>query len=113
MNGRKGNHTDVVDPFLVIPGMFRMNFPSLQVQTGEGLPIGAARLAASTIKRLKLNQEKNIKARLEYVIRFRDRKHSLDHLKDHAPFIYSELRRQGITRQRLGILMPVAASNRS
>ena len=108
LNARKGNRTDVVDPFLVPKGMFRMHFPSLQVQVGEGLSAAHVKLAKSTIKRLKLNQERNIKARLEYVTRYRDGKHSLSHLEDHAPFIHGELKRQRLTRARLTILMPPA-----
>jgi hypothetical protein len=106
MNARKGTFTDVVDPFAVLPGMFELDFPSLQVKPGAAMTGTNRSLADSTIKRLKLNHERNINARLEYVVRYRDSRYDFQHLAEHAPFIYSELQRQGISRAQLTVLLP-------
>lgn len=106
LNGRKKDHQDVVDPFLITPGMFELMFPSLLIREGSGLSAANKKLAKSSIARLKLNHERNIEARLEYVLRYRDGKHSLLHLSDHAPFIHNELTRQGLNSASLKVLMP-------
>ena len=96
LNSRKGIHSDVVDPFAVSPGMFELDFPSLQIM--EGLNIGARKssLALSTISRLKLNDERCLRMRQQYVEELRDGHISFDYLERHAPFLAYEIDRQGI-----------------
>jgi hypothetical protein len=106
MNGRKGDHVDVVDPFAVVPGMFVIDFPSLQVVEGSGLAPPIRALASSTIKRLKLNSRVNIEARLEYVMQYRNSHVDRHYISTHAPFIHSELDRQNISQGRLVEMYP-------
>lgn len=96
LNGRKGAHTDVVDPFAVVDGMFEIQFPSLQITAGEQLLPADREVAESTINRLKLNDERCIRARQTYLLEFRDQQISFDYLARHAPFLAKELERQGI-----------------
>lgn len=106
MNGRKGDHQDVVDPFVVVAGMFELDFPSLQVAIGSGLSTANDVLARSTRERLKLNDDVNIRARLAYVLDYRHGHIARSHITSHAPFIDREMTRQNITRQLLAIMFP-------
>jgi hypothetical protein len=106
MNGRKSKYTDVVDPFAVVTGMFELSFPSLQVDVGSGMSGLSAALAATTITRLGLNKERNVRARAKYILDYRDDKISEEYLESHAPFLHSELKRQKISRADLSVLMP-------
>jgi hypothetical protein len=105
MNGRKSNHQDVVDPFLVLENMFELDFPSLQIRPGPNLRGKIQTLAKSTITRLGLNKERNIRARTKYVTDLRDRRVSAAYVASHAPFISSEIDRLGI-RDALKAIMP-------
>ena len=104
LNGRKGNYNDVIDPFAVELGMFVLDFPSMQVSHGPGLRAPLRKLARSTIARLKLNHERNVMARLRYVTEYCNGNISSAYLRRHAPFIGSELTRQGITKAALQVM---------
>lgn len=86
----------VSDPFAVVDGMFEIQFPSLQITAGEQLLPADREVAESTINRLKLNDERCIRARQTYLLEFRDQQISFDYLARHAPFLAKELERQGI-----------------
>jgi hypothetical protein len=103
MNGRKSDYCDVVDPFQVTLGMFELDFPSLQISAGNGTAGAIKTLANSTIARLKLNEERTVKARLKWVIDLRDNKINGAYMEEHAPFIHSEMARLGITQADLPI----------
>jgi hypothetical protein len=107
MNGRKGEHTDVVDPIAVVPGMFELDFPSLQVRAGAGMTGTDLTLANTTIDRLDLNEEGCIDVRLEYVLSFRDEHIDLEYLSRKAPFIASEITRLDIQNDLKEIMKDV------
>lgn len=104
MNSRKGDHADVVDPFIINDGMFELDFPSLQIKPGQGITGAVRELAKTTISRLKLNEERTIRARLKWVTDLRDKKIGADYVLTHAPFIHSEMARLGITGTNLRTL---------
>ena len=91
MNARKNNYQDVLDPFEVEDGWFRLELVSYQVIPGEGLdPMIEARVLA-TIERLKLNDHYCLKVREEYATALFDGDITLDYLRRRAPFLAREI----------------------
>ena len=107
LNGRKGQHADVIDPFLIENVMFVMDFPSLLIKPYDQLPDDRTQQVLDTIRRLKLNDdETNVSARQRYVEDFCRTDISFDFLHRNAPLIHRELIRQGIeeeVREIMGI----------
>ena len=101
LNARKGNFEDVVDPFDVIPGMFNLHFPSLNVITGSNLTGPQQNLAESTIRRLRLNDSRSIDTRQEYVKSYIGGHISATYIRHKAPFLMSELARQALDKRKL------------
>jgi hypothetical protein len=99
LNGRKGDHQDVVDPFQVVTGMFLLDFPSLCVIVGDNVTAAQMLAANSTIKRLRLNDNRCISMRQEFVQTYLDKHISYTHLQRKAPFLASELRRQNLSKR--------------
>ena len=106
LNGRKGKYTDVVDPFEITDGMFAINFPSLQVIPGPGANEKERKIVESSIKRLKLNDERCVRARLEYTEAFRDRNINITYLRQKAPFLAFEIDRQGLAGKLRQVMRP-------
>lgn len=106
LNSRKGAFRDVVDPFRVTNTMFYLNFPSLCVVVGK-LKAGDRRLAASTIKRLKLNDNRSIKMRQRFIESYVNNEVSLHHIRKHAPFLARELTRQRMSKNTLSKVMRI------
>ena len=101
MNGRKGAHDDVLDPFKIQDPTFVIRFPSLQVGPANGVGDELKTAATRTIDRLKLNDELCISSRLEYVKLYCRKEVGLDYLRSRAPFIHREIVRQRLeTRMR-------------
>jgi hypothetical protein len=96
VNSRKGTK-EVLDPFRIKDGWFRMKFPSLLIEpapTSE-LPTGITRQQIwDTITNLGLNDRgENIPARKQHIDVY-CRNNDFQHLMDMAPFIAKELIRQ-------------------
>jgi hypothetical protein len=97
LNGRKGEHSDVLDPFLINNGDFILKFPSLLVVPSPNLPLRIQAKVQRTIDRLGLNDEGTcLKSRIKWVSEYRDNQISFEHLRNHAPFIAIELERQSL-----------------
>ncbi|NIM13021.1 MAG: hypothetical protein GTO45_12915 [Candidatus Aminicenantes bacterium] len=107
MNTEKGKFQDVLDPFLIEPGWFAMEFPSLIIKSGSDLSPGCRGKVEATIKRLKLNEkEKYIEYRHEILwdycllcSEYDNIDPIFNHLEKRAPFIAYELKRQGLTKE--------------
>lgn len=95
MNINKREFRDVLDPFEIGDGWFSLDFPSIQIKPGDAAPDNVRARITATITRLKLNNEVNIISRLRWIKEYRDNNISLDFLRRCAPFISSELERQG------------------
>ncbi len=94
MNARKRDFTDVMDPFEVNDGMFALDLIALKAVPG---PHAGARSGEvqDTIARLGLDGP-DYQAALEfYHTPYRKRDIKLTHLERCAPFLASEMRRQG------------------
>ena len=97
LNGRKGVHTDVLDPFAIANGWFVIDFPSLLVKPAADLQEQEANQVLSTIARLGLNDEGTcLRSRERYVKNFCKQCITFEFLRQDAPFIAFELERQGL-----------------
>ena len=105
LNGRKGDHQDVLDPASITASPFQIDFPSLQLKISENLNKDIIDLAESTIVRLKLNEERCIESRQEYVENYCNDIVSLAGLQRYAPFLYYELNRQDLSKDELRKIM--------
>ena len=96
VNAAKGV-LDVVDPFKVQAGWFELNFATFHVQRGRGAP-NTQHTKIDNILPL-LNLRECWQQREEYVMRYQlgpgNKGIDLAYLEHRAPFIASELRRQG------------------
>jgi len=107
MNSEKHKFQDVVDPFLVEPGWFIMDFPSLMIRSGTDLSPEDREKVEASIRRLKLNEkEKYIEYRREFLKDYCELCRgsagitpALAHLEKKAPFIAYELKRQKLTNR--------------
>ena len=98
-NARKWVHRDVLDPFTLATDSFVLLFPSLQVRPNGSLPVEAASAVDATIKRLRLNDENAKTSRQEWLLPYCESQCTFDFLRVKAPFIASELGRQGLVEE--------------
>jgi hypothetical protein len=100
MNSRKGKFEDVVDPFGIENSWFALDFSSLAIVPGQGLEEDVRDRVAATIMRLKLNDRECSSSREAYVAEYMRIRQidpdAFDILRRRAPFIASELDRQGL-----------------
>lgn len=97
MNAKKGDATDVIDPFGITKDTFILVFPAMLVKPNPELPALLQKAVWDTIKRLDLNDDDIlVKARLRWVLDYCDGHISFPHLEDKAPFIASEIKRQDL-----------------
>jgi hypothetical protein len=96
LNGRKGTH-DILDPFKLVPEIFCIRFPSLLVRPCENVQGQLRNKIEDTITVLGLNDEGTCFQRRQGFVR--DYCLGLcrfDLLERDAPFLASEIRRQGL-----------------
>jgi hypothetical protein len=96
MNSRKGEAENVLDPFEVGDDWFSLELVSYRILPGLGA-VGEIRVRVEeTLCLLGLNDEICRKARQEYGDCYMKGEIPLSYLERRAPFIYRELRRQGM-----------------
>jgi hypothetical protein len=107
MNTNKGEHLDVLDPFGLPPGLFKLSLVSGRVRISDTVaPLGSAlrTQAIATLKRLKLNDGEYRNLRLHYIDEYlRNRQLPVlnalpaarNQLLLQSPFIHHEVMRQG------------------
>ena len=94
LNGRKGYHEDVLDPFTLQENWFVLHFPSLQLRPGEHLSETDDKRVVDTIKRLKLNDQICLDERKSWLIPYVTGKCPILYIEEKAPFLAYELKRQ-------------------
>ena len=95
MNTRKGEATDVLDPFTLTHQRFRLDLLSGAISpTGKAEEV-SYQAAQATLLRLKLDDEKCRELRRNFYLEYRQGHMSEDFLKRNAPFVYQEVVRQG------------------
>lgn len=99
LNGRKGVHEDVLDPFVIQNGWFVIDFPSMLVKPHSDLEPALSQSVQATIDRLGLNDEGTcLKSRVKWLSDYCGPNGiPFDYLRRHAPFIAAELERQDLT----------------
>ena len=100
MNSRKREFEDVLDPFEVEDGWFRLQLTTMKVLPNTTLPQDIKNAIADTIRRLKLNQSDCIEARSNYYVEYISGEDPLPFrlLKRWSPFVAMEVERQGLRR---------------
>jgi len=97
INSKKGALLTLVDPFAIGPGWFVLNLNTLHVERGDAAPEAEWKRIDATLP--VLNHRLCVQEREEYVRRYRLGPGAggidLAYLEERAPFIASELRRQG------------------
>lgn len=97
MNQRKGDTTDVVDPFKIKPGWFVLDIPSCLVRPGRGLSVVLKKRIKSTINILRLNTDDSmVQERCNMLVDLADGNVTMEFLDKWYPFLSSEVRRQDI-----------------
>ena len=104
MNARKGDSQRIIDPFELRNNAFCLIFPAMLIAVNLLETDDQYDLCQDTIERLGLNDERVLKARLQWVIHFARQEIDGRFLRRHAPFIWSEIQRQQI-EQHLGEMM--------
>jgi len=94
MNARKNNYQDVLDPFEVEEGWFRLELTGYQVIPGADLDPAIEARVLATITRLSLNDRDCLKVREDYATAFANGDISLDYLRRRAPFLAREIEGQ-------------------
>ncbi len=103
-NARKGTRT-ILDPFILKPDWFILEFPSLLVKPNAALLPEDREKVQHTIDVLKLNDDEGcIEARLNWLHHFCASEFPFDHLKTMMPFVAYELQRQNII-DKIAIIM--------
>ncbi len=92
VNGAKGTR-DVVDPFKVGCGWFELDLDTFLVRRGPAAPGREHVRIDATLGILNLRQ--CVAQRGDFITRYRENQIDLAHIEIYAPFIASELRRQG------------------
>ncbi len=96
MNSRKGTDGELLDPFEIADDWFGLDLVGLQVTAREELDAATACRVNATIDRLRLNDEECRGAREAYLTAYHSGVIRLTYLERRAPFVASELRRQGL-----------------
>lgn len=100
VNGRKGSHEDVLDPFQIEDGWFVLDLGTFEVRAGPDLDSGLRSQVEATIRRLGLNEPIYCESRATY----HDECLGLgeaealgpDWLGRNCPFVAVEMKRQGL-----------------
>ena len=95
LNSRKGNHNDVLDPFILPERWFTLDFRSFLVFPNRALSSGEQKRVQKTIDRLRLNTDNDyVEERVGVLQEYCLGRATLAKLDDFWPFIASEMRAQ-------------------
>jgi len=96
MNSRKNDYKDVLDPFLIEDGLFRLELVSGHIYPNPDLPPALMSDVDATITRLKLDDGgcREVRARhfSDYIQNF----YTAEFLRQRSPFVWYEANRQGL-----------------
>lgn len=96
MNSRKRDYGDVLDPFHVHDGWFRLELVSGRIYSNPELSEQLRQDVAATIQRLGLDDFKNREMRARHYQDYRDNLYGEKFLKNRSPFVWYEAKRQGL-----------------
>lgn len=96
MNSRKRDYSDVLDPFSLASGLFRLELLTGHIYPAPGLLPETLRLVEQTIKRLGLDDPQCRELRARWYQEYLDHELPKDYLKAKSPFVWHEASRQGL-----------------
>lgn len=96
MNARKREFDDVLDPFSLASGTFRLEFGTGKIFPDPDLRADEKALAERTIERLGLDDPDCRSLRMKWFTDYIGRHISADYLRRHSPFVWLEAERQGL-----------------
>ena len=94
MNSRKRDYDDVLDPFEVEPGWFRLELVTGHIYPNPQLPVEQRKAIQTTIDRLRLDDDRNRRERASHYQDCRECLFPVDHLRKLSPFVWFEAKRQ-------------------
>lgn len=94
MNGRKGTFNDVLDPFDVKTGWFRLELVSGRIFPNPKLSEKRRQSVQATIDRLKLDDGGCREIRARHYQDYCEKLCTEEHLKKYSPFVWTEAKRQ-------------------
>ncbi|MGH9764686.1 MAG: hypothetical protein ACREDR_41130 [Blastocatellia bacterium] len=97
VNLYKDNSEDVIDPFIVQPDWFRIDFSTFRIEPGADVDAALENSIRTTIDLLRLNSDPDlVQQRISVLWEYADGRCPLDFLERRYPFIAYELKRQGL-----------------
>lgn len=96
MNSRKGDVEDVLDPFDVQEGWFRLELVSGRIYPDSELPESLKAGVQAAIDRLGLDDPACREIRTRHFDELRNESYTESYLKRISPFVWHEARRQGL-----------------
>ncbi len=96
MNSPKREYADVLDPFDVENGWFRLELVSGRIYPAPDLPDPLKAQAMATIERLGLDKPRNRNLRAKYFREFTKSSYNEAYFRELSPFLWFEAQRQGL-----------------
>lgn len=96
MNSRKREYSDVLDPFFLSPGLFRLQLSTGHIYPNPDLDPLPMRLVEETIERLGLDDPQCRELRARWYQDYLEHELPPVYLKGKSPFVWSEANRQGL-----------------
>lgn len=96
MNSRKRDYGDVLDPFYLSPGLFRLQLSTGRIYPNPSLEAKAMRVVEETIERLGLDDPQCRNLRATWYQEYLEHGLPADYLKKKSPFVWQEANRQGL-----------------
>lgn len=103
LNNRKDNFQDVLDPYVISNGWFRINFATFSLEPDSNLKAADANAVVQTINRLGLNSDDQyVNERARAVYAYVENRLSMSELRRFYPFLASEIAAQKFDLNFLG-----------
>lgn len=96
MNSRKRDYDDVLDPFYLAPGLFRLQLSTGHIYPNPQLEARALRVVEETIERLGLDDPQCRRLRSNWYQEYLEHNLPSDYLRKKSPFVWQEAERQGL-----------------
>jgi hypothetical protein len=96
MNSRKRDYDDVLDPFEIETGWFCLEPISGRIYPSPDLSDDLRAQVEATIERLGLDDPGNRELRARHFQNYFERGYPEDYLRSYSPFVWSEVKRQGL-----------------
>lgn len=112
LNNRKGNYQDVIDPFNLAPGWFKLDFPTFRLVPNPNLPAEDRGRVVATIDRLQFNNDNDyVNERVGAIRQYCLGKATFAQLVHLYPFIAAEMRAQDFDTNFLAGMRAFFATN--